>query len=291
MKYDAQRTLTLASAFSEPRYPDTDGETVALDRLAVELTDAGWKVTHESRPGQARHIHLPNALSAIIIAVWLAIAAIGVGRSWPFFFFLALALRLLVPLAMGRRSPFSPTMTRLARGIEGGETVKTDLPQVILCTRVATPRRRFVGTARWVVAALVFGLAIMVATLPWCPSSGWSRGIQVVGWIALVIGLAFLGFEPIHNGGGPGLDDNRTGLALLIELARIWPKAARARVDIRFVGISGPCESKVVWPKPGPSLVIELINPGLGSLLSLGGTESTVKAACDAARDLWIPSS
>ena len=128
-----------------------------------------------------------------------------------------------------------------------------------------------------------------MATLPWLPTFGWLRGIQVVGWLALMIGLAILGFEPIRNGGGPGQNDNRTGLALLIELARIWPKAARAHVDIRFVGVSGPCESKVVWPKPGPSLVIELVNPGLGSLLSLGGTESTVKAACDAARDLWIP--
>jgi len=156
---------------------------------------------------------------------------------------------------------------------------------------VATPRRRLGGSRRWGVVGLVVALAAIVETLAWLSLHGWVQVGSIIAWIVLLAGLAILGFELMPNAGGPGPDDNRMGLALLAELARIWPKSARDRVDVRFIAVGGPRETVVEARENliAPTLTIELVNPGLGAKISLGGTADERAAAREAARDLWMP--
>ena len=94
--------------------------------------------------------------------------------------------------------------------------------------------------------------------------------------------------------GGPGEvgpDDNRTGLALLIELAEIWPKSARGRVNPCFLAVGGPRDTLIAAPTDlgSATLLIEIVNPGRGHQLAIAGTPVERENAWKAAEELWTP--
>jgi hypothetical protein len=65
-------------------------------------------------------------------------------------------------------------------------------------------------------------------------------------WLGIVSTLMILWMcEPWRRVGGPGEADNRSGLAVMLELARRWPNSARELVDARFgVGRPGEADSR-----------------------------------------------
>jgi hypothetical protein len=101
------------------------------------------------------------------------------------------------------------------------------------------------------------------------------------------------------TGGEPHIADNRTGLGVLLELARTWPAATQARIETRFLvtggrdapGRAGRCAERdtiiAAWPVR-PTLVVEWIAPGIGKELVLFDQGNSGLAA-SAAADLWIP--
>jgi hypothetical protein len=113
------------------------------------------------------------------------------------------------------------------------------------------------------------------------------------------IGAAFRAFEPFPDSGGAGPGDNRSGIALLLELARAWPKGASQRIEAWFVatgadglGSAGARQFASVFFKdeePKPTLFVGLESPGFGSNIILKGSGPAREIGEAAARDLWIP--
>ncbi len=121
-------------------------------------------------------------------------------------------------------------------------------------------------------------------------------GLPVPGilWILVLVHL----FPYMKTARHPGLRDNRTGLAVLLELARTWPRRADARIEAHFVAVGGQgldgAGSRALdetiraeWPVK-PTLVIDLSAPGVGKGLILAA-RGHADLAGSAAADLWIP--
>ena len=99
--------------------------------------------------------------------------------------------------------------------------------------------------------------------------------------------------------GGPGVEDNRTGLGVLLEMARSWPRNLSGRVEVRFVATGAlaldaagaqAVARQIVeeWP-PKPTLLINLHAPGCSTKMFLLGKGQVLEQAEAAAKSLWIP--
>ena len=64
---------------------------------------------------------------------------------------------------------------------------------------------------------------------------GWALPVLGLLWLLVLVRL----FPYLKSARHPGLRDNRTGLAVLLELARTWPRRADARIEVHFVAVGG----------------------------------------------------
>ncbi len=285
MKFDPARAVALAETFAGPRFAGPAGEAEALDRVADELRAAGWAA---SRP-EGRT--LPGSRSpswAWAFSIIAAVQVVAIDRAARHsnratvvtgLFFLPLNLWL------GFRVSRAPS--RSIPSVEaGGPVGDVDLPRVVIAARVAEPARRLGGPARSAAAGLVILMAVVLQATA---RDGADRptGVTIAAWAGVIAGLLALAYEPGPTKGGPVA--NWTGMALLSELARTWPRSARSRLDVRFRAL-GDSEA---WPAPTvsvpPTLTILLTSPALGTTLRLGGTPTVRDLALQAARDLWVP--
>ena len=87
-------------------------------------------------------------------------------------------------------------------------------------------------------------------------------------WLAIAMRIARL----VGGTGRPDARDNRTGLAVLLELARGWPRATDSRIESRFVATGGRTLDRAglraliqaigtEWPAR-PTLVVDWLAPG-----------------------------
>jgi hypothetical protein len=120
----------------------------------------------------------------------------------------------------------------------------------------------------------------------------------VLCWCLLVAALSARIVLMVGGRGRPGVVDNRTGLAVLLELARGWPRGTTQRIETRFAATGGRALDRAGlralvhaidrdWPAR-PTLVIDWLAPGIGPGLALleQGTDHLAETA---AADLWIP--
>ena len=123
---------------------------------------------------------------------------------------------------------------------------------------------------------------------------GWALPVLGLLWVLVLVRLFPFLKSPRH----PGLRDNRTGLAVLLELARTWPRRADARIEAHFVAVGGQgldgAGSRALeetiraeWPVK-PTLLIDLSAPGVGKGLIVAA-RGHADLAGSAAADLWIP--
>jgi hypothetical protein len=283
MKYDAQRTLHLAAQFTEPRPPGSTGEQAAIDALAAELAGSGWIIERNSVLGRARRVFLTQVVQAAMVLAFPAIATNGI--RWAAF---ALAMAMLILMGLRRGFALHQKTPRAVAGVFAVAAERLSGPSVVVMTRVAPPHSVSGDWKRGVLVGLVAVAAIFTQII------GIERGPSPLLWIAWSItaaGLVALAFDHRPRPGAAGLDDNRTGLALLAELARIWPKSARGRVNVGFLVVGGPHNSRIVVPGglPGPVLLIEIANPGRGHQVAISGTSAARELASKAATDLWTP--
>ncbi len=123
---------------------------------------------------------------------------------------------------------------------------------------------------------------------------GWALPVLGFLWILVLVRL----FAYLKSARDPGLRDNRTGLAVLLELGRTWPRRTDARIEAHFVAVGGQgldgagsraleATMRSEWPDM-PTLLIDLSAPGVGKglILTARGHEDLTASA---AADLWIP--
>ena len=79
-------------------------------------------------------------------------------------------------------------------------------------------------------------LGVLVVALLASPRErAWALPILVLLWVLILVrSVPFL-----RSARDPGLRDNRTGLAVLLELARTWPRRADGRIEAHFVAVGG----------------------------------------------------
>lgn len=91
--------------------------------------------------------------------------------------------------------------------------------------------------------------------------------------------------------------DNRTGIALLLELARTLSQSIQDRVEVRLVGVGGPHGIGINslirsirrgWPDK-PTLLIVVLAPGHGAEIVVEGRGMGLRMTRQAASDLWVP--
>jgi hypothetical protein len=136
------------------------------------------------------------------------------------------------------------------------------------------------------------------------PAQRWAhveeeRNIVVIALaVASLAQLGFSFFPVSERKRGTAGFDNRTGLALLLEMARAWPKAASERVEARFAATGGDALDfaglrglvraiRSEW-EPKPTLVVGILAPGVSPKLTLA-SPGLLALAEQAAGDLWIP--
>ncbi len=145
----------------------------------------------------------------------------------------------------------------------------------------------------WWASSVTVGVLVVTLLVSY-RERGWALPVLVLLWVhVLVRSVPFL-----KSARDPGLRENRTGLAVLLELARSWPRRADGRIEAHFVALGGQgldgagswaLEATIrdEWPIK-PTLIIDLSAPGVGKGLILSA-RGHAELAGSAAADLWIP--
>lgn len=289
MKFDADRALALAEEWAGPRLYGTESEWRAADAVAAQLEGAGLRVVRVERPGLPRR---SAGLAIVILTQYFNfIVTRNTGRS-----LLVDGLVCLIVVAtflawwwFNREAPKASRgrNTALIIGkIEGDDPAPRRL---VIWTRLDTPR----------VFRLEFaGLIALVALFPEI-HSGYCRALGIGPFPDFILILLQWALVPVvlldvlKRSSRPVRGDNRTGLALLVELARSWPRRMADRVEISFMA----APSFDGWPGVGadpigrtrPTLAIRLDAPGVGPSLTVEADRNVYPIAEASARDLWLP--
>ena len=310
MKFDIDRAMAWVKTFDFPRGTGSEGERRAADLLSEQLEKTGWRVRRAVTRTGCRLSTLVMILLLTLLFeeyfLWKALQLSFPGlprRSRAGLFFATfLVIGGLLRLAVGRhgvkiaRERF--VAWRAAKEPSQMVNLIADRPspsdrpaRVFILTHLDTPLRaaeREDGISN----AIILGLIVLVFL-----------GLSPVwtAWSAAGIFLASLLFQARYwlRAERPSAGDNRTGLAILAELAQSLPARLHERAEIRLVAVGGSASGQLGalaladdirrrWP-PKPTLVINLDSPGLGPEVKLHGTGKGLEVARGAAKDLWIP--
>jgi hypothetical protein len=309
MRFDTARAMEWTEAFTFPRAAGSDGERRAGQMAGDALAQLGLRVERLEIQGRRMPESTQPWLGWFGVGLWSLALEVGthLAETWPFR--LALALGALLWLRLTAVEGFvlgGPWLRRFAttnviawRAVEGAHPP--------LCVVFHTPLDAFEPgrelVPRWlatpVVAALLGAQVFFDLTinrnplgLPFWRVAGLC--FALVLWVAIGVRISLL----VRRQGGPDVRDNRTGLALLLELARSWPQGTDARIETRFVATGGRALDRAGlralvramghdWPAR-PTLVVDWLAPGIGSGLTLA-EQGTDRLAVKAAADLWIP--
>jgi hypothetical protein len=311
MRFDKARALEWAGTFAFPRAAGTEGERKAAAIAAEELARLGLRVELAAVQGS----RLPGLAEPWVgwlgVGVWATSLAWAVhrGAHWPIR--LALAVGALLWLRMTAVEGFLlgralfrhvATTNVIAWRESRGEP---PLLRVVFHTTLETFEARRELVTPWVATPVI---AALLAALVFCdmtinrnplglPAGCWpwlGPFFLLLLWLAIGARIARL----VGAAGRPDARDNRTGLAVLLELARGWPRGAEGRIESRFVATGGRTLDRAglralihaigtEWPAR-PTLIVDWLAPGVGPGLTLL-EQGTAALAATAARDLWIP--
>jgi hypothetical protein len=311
MRFDTALALEWAGTFAFFRGAGTTGERKAGEIVADELARLGLRVERvEVRGSRLPGLAVPW-LGWLGVGAWAAglVWAAHRGVHWPVRLALALAALLWLRLTAVEGFPFRGTLLRRVSTMnvvawrEGHSeppplrvvfhtTLDTfDVGRELVSPCLATP------VIAGLLAALIFCEMTINRNPMRLPSWCWlwmGLLLLLLLWLAIGTRTARL----VMRTGRPDVRDNRTGLALLLELARGWPRTTEGRIESRFVATGGRTLDRAglralvsaignEWPAK-PTLIVDWLAPGIGPGLALveQGTETLADTA---AKDLWIP--
>jgi hypothetical protein len=311
MRCDTARVVDWAGRFAFPRAAGSEGERQAAAIAGDELARLGLRVERvELTASQLPSLAEPW-LGWMGVAAWSTglVLATRWGAHWPVRTALALGALLWLRLTVVEGFPLG--WARIGRvtttDIVARRNGQDDTPplRVVFHTSLETFDPGHELVPRWlatpVIAALLAALVFCELTInrnplglpAWC-RVGSGPFLLLLLWLTIGARVARL----VARTRSPDIRDNRTGLALLLELARGWPRGTEHRIETRFVATGGRSLHQAglhalvramgtEWPAR-PTLIIDWLAPGIGRSLAVleRGTDSLAAAA---ARDLWIP--
>jgi hypothetical protein len=304
---------------------EDDGTEPRLARLTAEVfREMGWRITCRTVPGNLRPIRSPLEIALVALGCLTSGAALLTSETdWPRIagggvWVVSLAWMLLHSARQHQGQPTDhpgsiPTAPLLVAGSDGEPTGSPSRLRVrfqatlgpLFDPAVSSPagrwRRITVGLARLSAAVMLLG-ALATVSIPALRSSH-----AIGGWLLLVSGLVWLGGWSIRGNwtrmpaDEPLSANDLAGLAVLLELARTWPRASssRRRFEVEFVAAGGQglgcagADASIQELKQGDaqgvrSLLVLLFAPGSGSELGLvAGPGCELAKEC--AASLWIP--
>lgn len=310
MKFDIDRAMGWVKTFDFPRGTGGEGERRAADLLSAALEQSGWRVTRGvTRTGCRLSTLVMILLLTLVIeefALWkalqLSFPSLPRQSRAALLFASFVVIGTLIRLAVGRDGP-RIVRERFVAWRGAGEPVPmvnvmadrpdpTERPaRVFLLTHLDTPLRvanREDGISHAVLLGLVVLLALRLSPV-------WTA------WAVAGLCLVSLIFQTRYwlRTAHPSVGDNRTGLALLAELAQVLPPRLSERVDLHLVAVGGNSSGQLgalaladelrQHASLRPTLVINLDAPGVGTEVNLFGSGKGLELARGAAKDLWIP--
>ena len=300
MRFDQARAVKLADEFDFDRAPWTSGGRRAADRVGEAFEEAGYGVERNEVGGSPSARNLTIVLNALIFGAGLTMASVlrDPGGS------IGARLGKVVACVVGS------FVVSLGVGILGGRVLRlvrtcnvsarrsgtaSGSPRVIFVTALdvspSVPR-----SSSRKVATRAYGLAIMMMFILCLAPVPLPLRIHVA--VLAVFGVTcgawlICRVRPFPGEGG---DDNRDGLALLLELARSWPRDAEARFETRFVAVGGQLlngagldhlASQMLLDRT-PTLLVAVWSPGRSARLTIASPD-LAELAREAAESLWVP--
>jgi hypothetical protein len=297
MKFDAERAMALVRQFDFPRQAGTEGERRAADLIAGEFERAGLSV-------ERRAISSPSLPSALWLAglglwSWFVIGRVLAGWSPDVRTGAVVVVIGSLIVAFWIRGRSERVSSSPSENVIGTRPLDASPPvRVLFLTHLDTPPPGPVVLARRGLLALFAVLAAILVV----PGLSDGSGLQpVMGPIVLVghwLSVLLWIVAPQGRAWGPFPADNRSGLAVLAELARVWTRGGGARIETWFIALGDSSQDQAgarslardVRRRPArPTLIIHLDAPGLGPDVRLVGRARALSLARAAARDLWIP--
>ncbi len=311
MRFDTARAVEWAGTFAFPRAAGTEGERKAAAIAADELARLGLRVECVEIKGSRVPALAEPWLGWLGVGAWATGLAWSVhrGAHWPVKLALAVGALLWLRLTavegflLGRALLRRVATTNVVAWREG----KGEPPplRVVFHTTLDTFEARRELVPRWLATPVI---AALLAALVFCDMTINSNPLRLPSWcwpwsgplFLLLLWLA-IGTRITRIVAGTGRSDardNRTGLAVLLELAHGWPRGTDSRFETRFVATGGRTLDRAgfralvhaigtEWPAM-PTLIVDWLAPGIGPGLSLH-EQGTETLAATAARDLWIP--
>jgi hypothetical protein len=313
MRFDTTRAMEWVERFGFPRAAGSAGEGRAGELAAGELERLGLRVERIALAGRRMAGPAQRWLGWFGVAVWSAALEVAThqGAAWPVR--LGLALGALLWLRLTTVEGFTlgvpwPWLRRFATtNVIAWRAAEGEPPplRVVFHTPLDTfePRRELVP--RWLATPVIAGLLgaqvffdLTINRNPLRMPLGHWAGLCCAILLWLAIGMRI--YLRVRRGCAAATDvcDNRTGLALLLELARSWPPGTEGKIETRFVATGGRALGRAglralvlaivrEWPAR-PTLVVDWLAPGVGAGLTLM-EHGTDRLAARAAADLWIP--
>lgn len=312
MKFDADRAMRTLEALSAAPGPVDDAGRGAAEIVIASLEHSGWTVQSDVLTGSSSASAVLSALAYLFWLVWATgmLALIHFQADWRWFA-LAVGLvpvrfvlsRWVLPFALERVPPLGEA--RLVVASRGDDDVHAPARLVVqaalgpmtgpLGTTVRDFRRiqRVAAAASFLYVFWRIGLGTYPVAWPSDKTVVW--GLCGLAWCLSPFWLIRCR-RAVRSTAGEGSPD-ANAVAVLLELARIWPRKHSARVETVLVAAGGQRLGHVAdralrriaerWP-PKPTLIVALAAPGLGRELLIRDSTPD-QLVMESARKLWIP--
>ena len=330
MKFDASRAASFFRELGDPLYSGHDGEARVADLVAGHLAAAGFDVERREVTGSRfpqgvapwvgwlGYGALMTAVYGLILVgnIFLGVAALILT------FFIGRLINGVVGdrIRIGRTRPPMQKAPLVLAATAGGTPAPT---RVVFLALLGQWKLNLDHRYPWL-ARVVLGMRVMTTILTWATivcelglffdpdhvgflatfgllTRFLFPALLAVAWMVIVIELSWE-WRTSRSANDSNRPD-RHGLAVLLEIARAWPKSRSRPLEPIFVAAGGERIDHAGCREVGrllgsewndrPALLVLLLAPGAGESLGLFAVDSpgseVGRLAHAAARSLWIP--
>ena len=310
MSFDVTHAEAHVHALSRPRLVGSQGLREAREYVCQTLGSYGYEVRRQ--PFQASRLPIPLLTGVLIVCV---LASLVLGNVWysehPGASLLVIAACLVVVLGLSRWPGWLERLFDLGWTVDGENLLALHgpdtgpTPRLLVMAHYDSKSETFSSFARVLGVTITGGglgvLACLIALSLFEPRLAVPPHVVHTISVVLAVPAIAFAFQRTHNR-SPGADDNASGVAVLLELARSLAQQPEQRAEILWVatdaeeiGLAGAVRLVQAFGSTWPADRVAVLNfdsVGTGpTVLLAGARHSPLKRLCrQRARDLGIRS-